>query len=124
MLASTTRTTTPAATAAAAAGIALVFVGVLAAGPASVSAATARISTKPLVSAGSGPYAATVWTTSDTTNDTEGMRGVRRKTSPASLARAPRQQREPAPTGLGRPRDVGRTPTQDGEARCEGCERE
>ena len=119
MLATTPRTATPAA-----AGIALVFVGVLAAGPASVSAATAQPSTKPLVSAGSGPYAAAIWTTSDTTDDTEGMRGVRRKTSPASLARAPRQQGEPAPTGLGRPRDVDRTPTQDGEARCEGCERE
>ena len=90
MLATTPRTATPAA-----AGIALVFVGVLAAGPASVSAATAQPSTKPLVSA--GPYAAAIWTTSDTTDDTEGMRGVRRKTSPVSLARAPRQQREPAP---------------------------
>ena len=91
MLASITRTTTPAATAATAAGIALLFVGVLAAGPASVSAATLRVA--------AGPPASAILTAGDAIDDNGGMRGVRRKPSPASLARAPRQQScEPTPT--------------------------
>ena len=78
MLATTPRATTPAATAATAAGIALLFVGVLAATPAS------------------GPDAAIFPTVMITDADAnEGLRGVRRETSPASLARAPRQQGEP-----------------------------
>ena len=86
MLATTPRAATPAAAAAAAAtaaGIALLFVGVLAAAPVS----------------GLGPDAAisTTATSDDAADDNEGMRGVRRETTPASLARAPRQQREPTP---------------------------
>ena len=84
MLASITRTTTPAATAAIAAGIALLSVGVLAAGPASVSAATLRVA--------AGPPASAILTAGDAIDDNGGMRGVRRKPSRASLARAPRQQ--------------------------------
>jgi hypothetical protein len=79
MLATTPRAATPATTAATAARIALLFVGVLAAAPAS----------------GLGPDAA-ILTTGDAVDDNEGMRGVRRETSPASL-RAPRQQRKPTP---------------------------
>ena len=80
MLATTPRVTTPAATAATAAGIALLFVGVLAAAPAS------------------GLDAAILPTVTSDAADaygTEGLRGVRRETSSASLARAPRQQGEP-----------------------------
>ena len=78
MLATTPRAATPAAAATAtAAGMALLFVGVLAAAPVS----------------GLGPDAAILIATSDD----EGMRGVRRETTPASLARAPRQQRKPTP---------------------------
>ena len=80
MLATTPRASTPAATAATAAGIALLFVGVLAAASAS------------------GPDAAIrqiVMITSGSADDNEGLRGVRRETSSANLARAPRQQGEP-----------------------------
>ena len=80
MLATTPRAIPPAATAAKAAGIALLFLGVLAAAPAS------------------GMDAAILPTVASDTvaaDDNEGLRGVRRETSPASLARAPRQQREP-----------------------------
>ena len=100
MLATTPRAATPAAAAAAstAAGIALLFVGVLAAAPVS----------------GLGPDAAILIATSDD----EGMRGVRRETTPASLARAPRQQREPTPDAHAG--NNTRHRTEDGEARSEG----
>ena len=80
MLATTPRVTAPTATAATAAGLALLFMGVLAA------------------AAAFGPDATilpTVMITSGAADANEGLRGVRRETSPASLARAPRQQREP-----------------------------
>ena len=104
MLASTPRAATPAGAAAAtAAGIALLFVGVLAAAPVS----------------GLGPDAAILIATSD---DDEGMRGVRRETTPASLARAPRQQREPTPDAHAGYNTRHRT--EDGGARSEGRLRE
>ena len=87
MLATTPRATTPAATAATAAGIALLFVGVLAATPA--SGPDAAIFPTVMINVTSGPWA------SGASDANEGLRGVRRETSPASLARAPRQQREP-----------------------------
>ena len=80
MLATTPRATTPTATAATAAGIALLFVGVLAATPASGQDAA---------------ILPDVMITSGAADGNEGLRGVRRETSPASLARAPRQRREP-----------------------------
>ena len=83
MLATTPRAATPATTAATAAGIALLFVGVLAAAPASGLGLDAAIST--------------TGNSDDAADANEGRRGVRRETSPASLARAPRQQRKPTP---------------------------
>ena len=103
MLATTPRAATPAGAAAAtAAGIALLFVGVLAAAPVS----------------GLGPDA-TILTTATSDDDNE---GVRRETTPASLARAPRQQREPTPDAHAG--NNTRHRTEDGEARSEGRLRE